>query len=476
MKTFLACVSFETDVKLEVSVHEVFLCLKQLKSKGPGPDDLPPWVLKDCAIFLAPAITFLLNQSLHSGNFPQCLKLANITPIPKVSNPSSIDDFRPISILPCLSKVFERVVLSKFILPKASLLIRPSQFAYIPRPGSGTTSPVVLLNHMILNFLDSASGAVRLLSVDFSKAFDSLSHSSILDACRQLSFNSLLVNWLQSFLSRRLQRVVVDGSSSSWVFGVPQGSVLGPVLFCIVMDHLSPACTNTKIVKYADDVVFLHFLRSSSDDNLLLEWNALVDWSTKVSLPINFNKCKVMDYVTKKSIVLSPIPISPDCNVPSVTSLTFLGVTFTNDFKWNAHFDMILRKAAKRIFILRNLRRNNCSVDLLWKVYESLLRSLFTYSAACFCNAPKYIFNKLVSFERRVCRICNISPGARPSVTRVIDDICNTFLKKIIDFPEHPLRVLFVPKKMDFTRSKNVFQHPRTRTRRFKDSFIKYCT
>ena len=226
-------------------------------------------------------------------------------------------------------KVFERIVLTKFILPNVTSSIHPSQFAYVPRPGTGTTSPLVLLYHHILEFLDSSSGAVRVLSVDFSKAFDKLSHSAIVDACLRLGLNAVFIRWIRSFLCDRLQRVVCGNSVSPWVqisSGVPQGSVLGPILFCLVIDQLSPVCSNTKMVKYADDVVFLHFLPTPSSDHLQLEWNSLVKWSDDFFLPINFSKCKVMDFVTKKNITLSPVQIhvSPGTNVMSVSYLNFL--------------------------------------------------------------------------------------------------------------------------------------------------------
>ena len=276
-----------------------------------------------------------------------------------------------------------------------------------------------------------------------------------------------------------MQRVICSDSVSPWTqisSGVPQGSVLGPILFCFVVDHLSPVCSNTEVVKYTDDVVFLHFLRTPSDDHLQLEWNSLVKWSDNFFLPINFSKCKVMDFITKKDVILSPIHISSGTYVTSVSSLTFLGVCISNDFKWNCHFDNMINKASKRLFVLRNLRRSDCPIDLMWRVYESLLRSLFIYSSACFCNAPSYLFDKLLLFERRVCRILNISPNSCPSVTSVMDKMCKKLFNQVAQSPSHPLRVLFEQKLQTSTRSNCVFRHPRCSTKRFRNSFIKYCT
>ena len=135
-----------------VSLDEVYSVLRKLKRGSSGPDGLSPWILRDCAAFFTPAVAHLLNTSVSTGEFPLCLKRANITPIPKREHPTVISDFRPISILPCLSKVFEKIVLRKWLLPVISCKLDSSQFAYVSRPGTGTTCALTLFMHKILHF------------------------------------------------------------------------------------------------------------------------------------------------------------------------------------------------------------------------------------------------------------------------------------------------------------------------------------
>ena len=115
-------------------------------------------------------------------------------------------------------------------------------------------------------------------------------------------------------------------------------------------------------MKYADDVSIFHFVRDSSQDRLQLEWNNLVHWSESMSLPLNFVKCHVVDFVTKKNLILSPVVLRDKSCLNSVSSISFLGVTFSDNMKWDAHIDKVVNKATKRLFLLRNLRRSNCPV------------------------------------------------------------------------------------------------------------------
>ncbi len=455
----------------------MFLSLQKLRSKGTGPDGLPPWIFKKSATFLAQVVTKLFNRSLSSGVFPSCLKVANITPIPKCSNPKSVSDFRPISILPVLSKIFERLVLKRFILPDIKSKIQADQFAYIPREGSGTTCALTSFQHKILKHLDTP-GAVRIMSIDFRKAFEKSSHVSILDACRDSCIDPGVILWLKSYLTDRQQRVQMSKHSSSWVnvmSGVPQGSVLGPVLFCVLVNSITPSCSNTDIIKYADDVVFLHYVRSYSDENLQSEWDSLIDWSKSVSLPVNYEKSCVMNIITKRDLCFSPVVVNDNYSLRSVESFCYLGVSMSSDLKWNSHVDKIVKKASRRIFLLRNLRRGNCSSHLLFLSYISFIRSILVYAFPAFCNLPDFLLEKLRRVERRCFRIMNLNSSDFPSLIDVCESTCNKLFNSINSYDSHPLRYFFTLKPRTFTRSNTTLTHPRTKTKRFKNSFIKYC-
>jgi hypothetical protein len=192
-----------------IETHEVNYYLRHLSRKSSGPDGIPWWIFRDCADYLDGAITHLFNWSLREGLVPSCFKMAIISPIPKCARPTSVEHFRPISLLPILSKLLEKIVLKRFILPHVRHCISSSQFAFVPRVGSGTTNALVLSMHEILRFLDKP-GVVRFLSVDFSKAFDKLPHQNILDACHKFHLPSGVIRWISNFLCHRKQRVRVN--------------------------------------------------------------------------------------------------------------------------------------------------------------------------------------------------------------------------------------------------------------------------
>ena len=292
-----------------------------------------------------------------------------------------------------------------------------------------------------------------------------------------------MISWIASFLTDRKQRVLVQDVVSDWVSvpsGVPQGSVLGRVLFCLAVDDLSPVCRNSVMIKYADDVSVLHFVREASDDNLQEEWNNIVSWSNSTNLPLNFSKCRVLDFVTSRSLSTKPVIVnqldSETMFLSQVNHLPFLGVILSSDLRWNKHFELVIKKAAKRIYVIRNLRRGGCPPPLLWRSYVILIRSVLLYAFPCMCNAPQYLLDKFLFFERRVCRIINDANVCVPNIISAADTLCEHFFMKIAANDRHPLRDLFALRPTGrSTRQSNLLQRPLAKTKRFSKSFIRFC-
>ena len=422
----------------------------------------------------ASIIAYFFNYFFQVGQFPLAFKFADVISIPKCSKPLSPENFRPIAMLPVLSKVMEKIVVSKRILPTIKSKLQPSQFAYIPRSGGGAASALTLINHHILKFLDLKSGAVRVVAADFSKAFDKLTFEAIFSALLSFNLCRESVRILFDFLCGRRQRVRFNNSVSEWsniTSGVPQGSVIGPILFAMVIDSLSPIHDNSIYVKYADDVTVLHFVRSEKDDFLQSEWSHIENWSKSVGLYINYDKSCVMNCVTKKVLTLNSITTNNDTFLSTVTSLRLLGVTFSENLCWNLHVDDIVRRCYRRFFILRNLRRAYCPPVLIHKCYVLFIRSVLLYCFTCFCNLPKYLFQRLLQVEKRAAKFFPFYQFSNLQISA--DDMCIKFYQKIHDSNDHPLRSLF-RSRTPTIRNPTTLRVPFAKTTRFNNSFIRF--
>jgi hypothetical protein len=466
---------------LVLSTQEVESQLLKIKPKSSGPDGIPFWVLRSLATLLSPSITSVFNRSLAEGRVPRCFKIADVRPIPKTTNAKLVSQFRPISLLPLLSKTLERLVVKKWITPHLQT-IDNSQFAYLSQPGSGTTCATTSMYLNILRHLDQASGAVRVLSVDFAKAFDKLPHKVILSTITDLKLPVEAVSWIKDFLSERFQRVSINNSSSKWCSvpsGVPQGSVLGPHLFCAVIASLHPVCSNTRFIKYADDVTALHFLRETEDDSLQLEFDHIRRWSQKVGLPLNTSKSAVMDIVTKTTIHPKPLADDEGAILPSVTSIKTLGVTFTNNLRWDEHCKDVHKRASKRIFAIRNLKRSGCDIQSMLKVYRQTIQSLLSYCHPCCCNMSQSCLDTLTKVETRCLRVIlrncsNQRLSHFVPLSTAIFNSCDRLFKNVLHQNDHRLRIFFDQRKKT-PRNNSTLKKPKCRTARFKNSFIKFC-
>ena len=245
---------------VDISMVEHFM-MKQKKS-APGPDGIPYWIWRDYAQYLAPIITRILNFSLSRQYVPQRWKLANIAPIPKESPVTECSQLRPISLTDIIMRILEKVVFKQEIYPQAEKVIDDDQFAY--KEGTSTTTALIKCQHNWLN-----ADYVRVISFDLSKAFDTVPHDIICGKLKATDLNPYIINWIINFLSDRKQRVVVDGIETEFVHinrGVPQGTVLGPFLFSLMVNDIKPKDPeNNMLVKFADDMTVSALVKDTRD-------------------------------------------------------------------------------------------------------------------------------------------------------------------------------------------------------------------
>ncbi len=245
----------ETKIPM-VDEYSVWTLLIRQKRTASGPDELPYWLWRDYAHHLAPVITKIFNLSSQNQEVPLQWKLANVSPIPKEEPLKTMNQLRPISITNVIMRIFERLVYENELVLPINTHITPDQHAY--RQGSCTTTALLKCQNHWLKWIDKKAYCVKVNSFDFSKAFDSVSHRIICEKLKSIGVNPYVINWVISFLSSRKQTVLADGISTEFLninSGVPQGSVLGPVLFSVMVNDIKPLNSDRNLLeKFADDL------------------------------------------------------------------------------------------------------------------------------------------------------------------------------------------------------------------------------
>ena len=268
---------------VDFSQSEVLQLLKKLDAnKSPGPDGIHPRVLKECASELAGPLHILFQTSLSEGSLPTAWKEARVTPIFKKGSRTDVDNYRPVSLTSVCCKVMEKLirhaVMNHMII---NGLLSDYQHGFVQ--GRSCTTQLLQLVDKISEIIDEG-GAVDMVYLDFAKAFDTVPHQRLLLKLESYGIGGEVYAWIQSFLTDRLQQVSVGGMVSSWAHvlsGVPQGSVLGPVLFVCYINDM-PDSIGSFIFMYADDTKLGRGVSSDEDrEALQADLDRLNDWSRR---------------------------------------------------------------------------------------------------------------------------------------------------------------------------------------------------
>ena len=431
---------------LDISIVDVRLILSSLDTnKATGPDNISATFLKECASEIAPSLTALINLSITSGTVPDCWKLANICPVYKKDDPNVCNNYRPISLLCITSKILERAILNKIYEP-ISNRITDVQHGFMQ--GRSTTTQLLSILHKVNNSLDS-SVQTDIIYLDFSKAFDTVPHDLLIHKLPSFGICGNLLRWFSSYVTNRKQRVVVEGAFSDWLpvtSGVPQGSLLGPILFLLytndIVDCLTPG---TSIALYADDTKICRTINSPHDCLILQsDLASLQDWSHTWKLNFNAAKCKVLNLTR---VLRFPFMYELNSNVlEQVRNFNDLGLIVTSSFSWKSHIANAVSKANKMLGLIKRTLGPRASTKSKITLYNSLVKPSLMYMSALWYpdkgdlqliegvqrRATKYILNDYASDYRSRLLQCNILPL---SYQREFHDLCliykglNNFLK-----------------------------------------------
>ena len=416
----------------ESEVHHVIFSLKNSTSKGY--DDLPVNTIKNCGNELAKPLCILFNKSIEEGVVPDDLKIAKIIPIFKSDDKKAVSNYRPISVLPAFSKIFERLVYNRLLeFIDQHNILSTNQYGF--RKQISTSMALLDLVDKISNSIENGDYTLGIF-LDLAKAFDTVTHSMLLTKLYNYGIRGVAYNWLKNYLSNRYQYVYLNNTNSDRLpvtCGVPQGSILGPLLFLLYINDLNTVSKVFTLIMFADDTNLFINGRNLEDLTQIAntELKEISNWFSANLLSLNVKKTNYILFGNKK-----PPDISLLINnekLMRVYETKFLGVIIQANLKWNTHVRLLENKISKTIGVISKVK-NTLATPHLKILYRSLIEPYLNYCSIVWANPEKVTsletLHKLQKRATRLILFANYRAHSKPLFHKLnilnIYDLCRT--------------------------------------------------
>ena len=386
-------IDFQNDRSFDIDFSEsrIKSILSALNvNKAQGPDGINGAVLKHCSDSLVYPLSKMFNLVYNVGCIPSEWKTSNVVPVHKKDDKSDIENYRPISLISLVMKVFERVLYEE-LLNRTEDKIDPRQHGFL-RNKSCNTNLLSFTNSVAFTLHDKIG--VDVVYFDFAKAFDTVTHDLILNKLKnQYKIDGNLLKLFVNYLQGRKQRVILDNSSSEYIdvlSGVPQGSILGPLLFILFINDIYMGLDNdTNIGLYADDTKIWRNIYSEHDCAILQkDINTLYDWSIKNRMHFHPEKCKILQIHNNEPLCTKLLPLAKHHYFINGEFIEFiecqrdLGVLVNSRFKWDDHQQKVLNKAHQMLGITKRTCHFIIDRRKRRSLYLSLVRSQFEHCSS----------------------------------------------------------------------------------------------
>ena len=395
-----------TDIKITADLVEKKLN-KLNVTKSAGPDGFHPRILKELSSSIKTPLNIIFNKSIIDGRLPESWKDAHITPIYKKGSKISPGNYRPVSLTSVVGKIMESLIRDQLVEHMmTNNLFCDAQHGFVP--GRSCMTQLLISLERWTELLDGGD-PVDVIYLDFRKAFDTVPHRRLLKKLEAYGIKGRLLTWIKNFLSGRRQRVVVNGKLSTWaeiLSGIPQGSVLGPILFVIFINDLPDDVTCTAKI-FADDTKLFHGI-SSPDDCLQLQGdlNRLVEWSQKWQMGFNETKCNVLHLGSTNQCYEYSMK---NTSLEAITEEKDLGVIIDRDLKFHRHVSKAVNKASRMLGLVR--ATFTCIDETtLPKLFTTMVRPHLEYGNVIWC--PRFQRDR-IEVEKIQRRATKLIPNLR---------------------------------------------------------------
>ena len=366
-----------------------------------GEDGFPSILLKSCKDSLMYPIYCIWNESFNTGQIPKFYKSQLITPIFKKGSKLQSKNYRPVSLTSNIIKIFERVIRDHIVkYLEDNCLISNNQHGF--RKGRSCLSELLAHYHDILSNLAYEDAGSDLIYLDFAKAFDKVDHDLLLKKLKCYGIEGKLHTWLTSFLTDRTQTVVVDGIysfCSAVKSGVPQGSVLGPILFLLFVNDIGCSLSHSKIRCFADDSRLLKSIKSADDANLLqADLENVISWAQKNNMTLNEDKFELIQHHSnsRNFTLFSNLPFvkfqnfyfAGDSTIEPSDSILDLGITMQADMSFKVHISDVIKRSRNKLSWGLSVFKSR-SEEVIMTFYKSLVRPIVDY--CCVLWHPTHI-------------------------------------------------------------------------------------
>lgn len=410
---------------IPVTAEEVSITIKKMKNKlSIGPDHIPISVIKFCTDYLSPFLADLFNISFERGIVPADMKVSKVIPLYKKGDKLNPNNYRPIALPSWLTKIFETLVKDRLVaFLDSNKLFSIRQFGF--RNNSSTIDAIINHLNSLLEAIENGNTTFSIYC-DMSKAFDLVNHDKLLEILEAYGVRGIVLKWFQSYLSNRSQYVElkhsdingciqsVKSATAKVLTGVPQGSVLGPVLFILYINHLPKNVEfvdNIHSTLFADDFS-IHvngkiFNQVVTNVNLVLE--KVAHCLSDLSLVVNASKTFYMSFNFGPKLNDVPALIYNDAIIKRANSHSFLGVIIDDNLSWNIHVDKLVNNLCSACYIIKTIKKY-ITLEAALQAYHCYFKSIMTYGILLWGNSSQQNHDRVFKLQKRAIRyLCNVN-------------------------------------------------------------------